>query len=38
MLYITETNKDFEMAVKDPEEAVKRHKYGSFISTIFKRR
>jgi uncharacterized protein (DUF302 family) len=28
MLYITETTKDFETAVKDLEEAVKRHKYG----------
>lgn len=28
MLYITETKKDFETAVKDLEAAVKRHKYG----------
>ena len=28
MLYITETSQDFETAVKDLEEAVKRHKYG----------
>ncbi|MEE8241491.1 MAG: DUF302 domain-containing protein [Nitrospirales bacterium] len=28
MLYITETTKEFETAVKDLEEAVKRHKYG----------
>ncbi|MFN3477348.1 MAG: DUF302 domain-containing protein [Candidatus Methylomirabilales bacterium] len=28
MLYITETAKDFETAVKDLEEAVKRHKFG----------
>lgn len=28
MLYITETTKDFETAVRDLEEAVKRHKYG----------
>jgi len=28
MLYITETKKDFETAVKDLEEAVKRNKYG----------
>jgi len=28
MLYITETTKDFETAVKDLEESVKRHKYG----------
>lgn len=28
MLYITETTKDFETAVKDLEEAVKRHKFG----------
>lgn len=28
MLYITETRKDFETAVKDLEEAVKRNKYG----------
>ncbi|MFQ5846516.1 MAG: DUF302 domain-containing protein [Candidatus Methylomirabilales bacterium] len=28
MLYVTETTKDFETAVKDLEEAVKRHKYG----------
>ena len=28
MLYIIETTKDFETAVRDLEEAVKRHKYG----------
>jgi uncharacterized protein (DUF302 family) len=28
MLYITETTKDFETAVRDLEEAVKRYKYG----------
>jgi uncharacterized protein (DUF302 family) len=28
MLYITETTKDFETAVRDLEEAVKHHKYG----------
>lgn len=28
MLYITETRKDFETAVKDLEDAVKRNKYG----------
>ena len=28
MLYITETTKDFETAVKDLEAAVKRHQYG----------
>jgi uncharacterized protein (DUF302 family) len=28
MLYITETPKDFDTAVKDLEEAVKRHNYG----------
>ena len=28
MLYITETTKDFETAVRDLEEVVKHHKYG----------
>jgi uncharacterized protein (DUF302 family) len=28
MLYITETTKDFETAVRDLQEAVKRHNYG----------
>jgi uncharacterized protein (DUF302 family) len=28
MLYITETRKDFDTAVKDLEDAVKRNKYG----------
>lgn len=28
MLYIIETTKDFETAVRDLEEVVKRHKYG----------
>lgn len=28
MLYVTETQKDFDTAVKDLEEAVKRNKYG----------
>ncbi len=28
MLYVTETTKDFDTAVKDLEEGVKRHKYG----------
>jgi uncharacterized protein (DUF302 family) len=31
MLYITETTKDFETAVRDLEEAVKRRKYGVLL-------